>query len=118
MFYNPISIPPFPPPPSPPPSPSPSLPASTCQQLLQRRWPPAGTGHQRTEALECLLRYHIEWSPDPLGVMETVAGEGMVELLGEEASDESSLYPTLSKYTCSALAIIHTYISHTPMHKL
>ena len=56
-----------------------------------------GTNQQRSEALEYLLRYHVEWSADPLGVLETIAGDGITELLGEDASEESATYPTLSK---------------------
>ena len=56
-----------------------------------------GTNQQRNDALEYLLRYHVEWSHDPLDVLETIAGEGITDLLGEDASDESTTYPTLSK---------------------
>ena len=56
-----------------------------------------GTNQQRSDALEYLLRYHIEWSPDPLEVLENIAGEGITELLGEDTSEESTTYPTLSK---------------------
>ena len=56
-----------------------------------------GTNQQRSEALEYLLRYHVEWSADPLGVLEAIAGDGITELLGEDASEESATYPTLSK---------------------
>ena len=55
-----------------------------------------GTNQQRSDALEYLLRYHIEWSPDPLVVLENIAGEGITELLGEDTSEESTTYPTLS----------------------
>ena len=72
------------------------LPASTCQTLLQRKWAVVGTNQQRSEALEYLLRYHVEWSPDPLNVLESIAGEGVTDLLGEDASEESTTYPTLS----------------------
>lgn len=57
-----------------------------------------GSNQQRSEALEYLLRYHVDWSEDPLEVLETIAGEGVTDLLGEEAAEESSSYPTLSRY--------------------
>lgn len=62
-----------------------------------------GTNQQRSDALEYLLRYHIEWSPDPLEVLENIAGEGVKELLGEDASEESTTYPTLSKCVSNSL---------------
>ena len=78
---------------------SPPLPhaAHTCQGLLQRKWGVIGTNQQRSEALEYLIRYHVEWSEDPLEALETIAGDGITDLLGEEASEESSSYPTLSR---------------------
>ena len=56
-----------------------------------------GTNQQRSGALEYLIRYHVEWSEDPLEALETIAGDGITDLLGEEASEESSSYPTLSR---------------------
>ena len=56
-----------------------------------------GTNQQRSEALEYLIRYHVEWSEDPLEALETITGDGITDLLGEEASEESSSYPTLSR---------------------
>ena len=69
--------------------------------MLQRKWVVVGTNQQRSDALEYLLRYHIEWSPDPLVVLENIAGEGITELLGEDTSEESTTYPTLSKSVSS-----------------
>ena len=56
-----------------------------------------GTNQQRSDALEYLIRYHVEWSEDPLEALETITGDGITDLLGEEASEESSSYPTLSR---------------------
>lgn len=53
-----------------------------------------GQGH---EALEWLLHYHVEWSGDTLATVETIIADAMTELLGEEGSDESLLYHTLSR---------------------
>ena len=68
-------------------------PASSCQTLLKRRWVAVGSNQQRNDALQYLLRYHVEWAPDPLDVLETIAGDGITDLLGKEASDESTLVP-------------------------
>jgi Fanconi anemia group D2 protein len=73
--------------------------SNSCQGLLQRKWGAMGTNQQRSGALEYLIRYHVEWSEDPLEALETIAGDGITDLLGEEASEESSSYPTLSSAT-------------------
>lgn len=67
-----------------------------------------GTNQQRSDALEYLLRYHIEWSSDPLEVLENIAGEGITELLGEDTSEESTTYPTLSKSVSSEQDHVYT----------
>ena len=64
-----------------------------------------GSNQQRSEALEYLLRYHVEWSPDPLEVLENIAGEGVVELLGEDAVEESTVYPTLTKLVGACVCV-------------
>ena len=73
------------------------LPATACGSLLKRPWRVSESGSQRSEALDCLLRYHLEWADAPLDLAESIAGESIAELLGEEPPEESSVYPTLSK---------------------
>ena len=70
--------------------------AIACGSLLKRPWRAGESGSQRSEALDYLLRYHLEWADDPLALVESIAGEGVVELMGEEPQEESSAYPTLS----------------------
>ena len=71
--------------------------AGVCCNLLKRPWKATESGQQRNEALEYLLRYHLDWNGDTLHLIETIAGDAMVELLGEEPLEESSTYPTLTK---------------------
>ena len=76
--------------------------AEVCGRLLQRCWRAGESGQQRNEALECLLKYHMEWAEDPLAKVECIAGDAVTELIGEEPMEESQEYPTLSKcvYIC------------------
>lgn len=77
--------------------PLPAHAASACGSLLKRPWRCGETGQQRNEALEYLLKYHVTWNEDPLGLMEEIMGGNVVELMGEEAHDASDTYPTLTK---------------------
>ena len=75
------------------------------------------SNQQRNEGLEYLLKYHVEWSEDPLVVLETIAGEGVTDLLGEDAAEESSLYPTLSGSVCVCCVCVvdmHLLCIYTP----
>ena len=49
------------------------------------------------DALNYLLKYHIEWASEPLLVIETIAGECAVELIGEDAREASQTYSTLTE---------------------
>ena len=51
----------------------------------------------RNEALEYLLKYYFEWASDPLAVIESMVGDAVVELMGDEARDTSQKYPTLTE---------------------
>jgi hypothetical protein len=51
----------------------------------------------RNSALTFLLKYHIEWAADSLLIVESLAGDAAVELIGEDGGEESSKYPTLTK---------------------
>ena len=72
--------------------------AEVCGGLLKRYWRGGESGQQRNEALEYLLKYHIEWAEDPLAKIECITGDAVTELIGEEPKEESQEYPTLSKY--------------------
>lgn len=67
-----------------------------CGSLLQRPWKAAESTQLRRAAVTYLLKHHIEWASDTLKVVETLAGDAATELLGEEALQESSKYPTLN----------------------
>jgi len=68
--------------------------AAVCGDLLKRVWPIPEPTPTKKEAIEYILRYHIEWSCDPLAVMEGIAGGPFVDLLEDGGS-----HPTLSRYT-------------------
>ena len=51
----------------------------------------------RNNALEYLLKYYFEWAGDPLDVIETLVGDDVVELMGEEARESSQKFPTLTE---------------------
>ena len=76
--------------------------AEVCGGLLKRYWRDGESRQQKNEALECLLKYHIEWAEDPLAKIESITGDAVTELIGEEPKEESQEYPTLSKcvYIC------------------
>ena len=65
--------------------------------LLKRPWRAAESTQLRNEALEYLLKYHFEWAGDPLRVIESMVGDAVVELMGDEARDTSQKYPTLTE---------------------
>ncbi len=54
----------------------------------------------KKEALEYLLKYHLEWAREPLVVIEHISGEAVIELIGDNAIEEATKYPTLTKYVC------------------
>ena len=65
--------------------------------LLKRSWRTAESNQLRNEALEYLLKYYFEWAGEPLAVIESMVGDAVVELMGEEARDTSQKYPTLTE---------------------
>ena len=66
-------------------------------ELLKRPWRTGETPQIRNDALEYLLKYHFEWASDPLALIETVVGDAVTELMGDEANTTSQKYPTLTK---------------------
>ena len=71
---------------------------STCLgDLLKRPWRAAESTQLRSEALEYLLKYYLEWAGDPLDVIENLIGDDVVELMGEEARESSQKFPTLTE---------------------
>ena len=68
-----------------------------CGSLLQRPWKAVENTQHKNNALSFLLKYHVEWAADPLEVVETLAGDATVELIGEDAVEVSSKYPTLTR---------------------
>ncbi len=73
--------------------------AEICGRLLKRSWLKTESTSLRRQAVEYMLKYHIEWGENPLGVIEVIGGGAALELLGDDALAESTLYPTLTKYT-------------------
>lgn len=67
-----------------------------CGSLLQRPWKAVENTQHRNDALSFLLKHHVEWASDPLVLVETLAADATVELLGEDAMEASSKYPTLT----------------------
>lgn len=47
--------------------------------------------------MEYLLRYYFEWAGDPLDVIESLVGDDVVELMGDEAHEASQKFPTLTE---------------------
>ena len=47
--------------------------------------------------MEYLLKFHVQWASDPLVIIELISGEAAVELIGDNAVNESTKYPTLTK---------------------
>ena len=43
------------------------------------------------------MKYHFEWASDPLALIETVVGDAVTELMGEEPHEASQKYPTLTE---------------------
>lgn len=66
--------------------------------LVKRPWRVAESTQIRNEALEYLLKYYFGWSSDPMALIELVVGDAVTELMGEEASDSSRTYPTLTEW--------------------
>ena len=71
--------------------------SSGLGDFLKRPWRTAESTQLRNEALEYLLRYYFEWASDPLDVIETMVGDAVVELMGEDARHASQKYPTLTE---------------------
>lgn len=65
--------------------------------MLQRPWRVTESRQLRDDALDYLLKYHIEWASQPLDIIETIAGKYAVELIGEDAQETSQVYPTLTR---------------------
>ena len=65
--------------------------------FLKRPWRTSESNQIRNEALEYLLKYHFEWAGDPLDVIETMVGDAVTELMGEEGRQASQKYPTLTE---------------------
>ena len=70
---------------------------TACGSLLQRPWKAAESTQLKTSALTFLLKHHIEWASDSLLVVENLAGDASVELIGEEGVEQSTKYPTLTR---------------------
>ena len=68
-----------------------------CGDLLKRSWRVTEQTALRKEAIEYLLKYHLEWAGEPLVVIEQISGESAVELIGEEPVEASANYPTLTR---------------------
>lgn len=66
-------------------------------ELLKRPWRTGETPQIRNDTLEYLLKYHFDWASDPLALIETVVGDAVTELMGDEANTTSQKYPTLTK---------------------
>lgn len=65
--------------------------------MLQRPWKAAESSTIKKEALCFLLKYHIEWASEPLVVVEELVGDASGELIGEDTSEASEKYPTLTR---------------------
>ena len=68
-----------------------------CGDLLRKSWKPNESNSLKKEAVEYLLKYNVQWASDPLVVIELISGEAAVELIGDNAVDVSTKYPTLTK---------------------
>ena len=62
-----------------------------------RPWKAAESTQLKNEAVTFLLKYHIEWAGDSLVVVESLSCDAAVDLIGEEAMESSSKYPTLTR---------------------
>lgn len=79
--------------------------AKLCGEILQRKWTLCEQTSVRKEATEYLLKYHLEWATEPLYLIDLICGEAAVELIGDQAVEESTKYPTLSRCVIQ----IHNY---------
>ncbi len=81
--------------------------ADVCGGLLKRSWLTTEPTALRKQALEYIVKYNLEWTSDPLLVIEEIGGGAAIELLGDDALTVSTTYPTLTKYTHPPPTLTH-----------